>query len=548
MYNRIIINFTTIPPRIFLLESTINSLLDQTIKPDKIFINIPYKYNRFKNDKFIKPDFLNKKKYDIVEIFYLKFDYGPATKFIGGLFNNKINDDDLIVITDDDVIKKCNWLSKLLQNHYDNRVTCFVERNLGKSIVWGYLGYIFKKKLINVKDLLYFFSNVKNECFYVDDHWLTGYCHYRKIKIYNIPISIYSDINDSPLLNNNLNSLVDLKGKNNRYNTSNNCRNIIKKKYNTDFPFWCCIGCCNRNSNNIIKKNINLFKIVCSVLILVSFLCLICLKLKKWERYLLTILLISNLGLLVVIFKENFKKSENNVIKFENNVIKSKNNIPKVIIQTYHDKSKIPNKVYENIKKYAPDYEHIIFDDQECITFFEKYYNKKIINIFNKLKGAHKADLFRYCYLYKFGGIYLDIKTELVIPLNKIFINNYTYSVLSINRNSIYQGIIATLPHNNIFLKLIDFIVNTVEKNKKYKYIIFTIDFFKKIEEDCLKKPKNGLNINLKNGEFNYYLFKEFCNRNENSCYDGLDKHNLCCYVYNKNKKIFKTRYSDFPW
>ena len=44
MYNRIIINFTTIPPRIFLLESTINSLLDQTIKPDKIFINIPYKY------------------------------------------------------------------------------------------------------------------------------------------------------------------------------------------------------------------------------------------------------------------------------------------------------------------------------------------------------------------------------------------------------------------------------------------------------------------------------------------------------------------------
>uniref|UniRef100_A0A6C0DZ43 Uncharacterized protein n=1 Tax=viral metagenome TaxID=1070528 RepID=A0A6C0DZ43_9ZZZZ len=29
--------------------------------------------------------------------------------------------------------------------------------------------------------------------------------------------------------------------------------------------------------------------------------------------------------------------------------------IPKIIFQTYHDKSKIPQKVYDNIKKYAPD-------------------------------------------------------------------------------------------------------------------------------------------------------------------------------------------------
>ena len=33
----------------------------------------------------------------------------------------------------------------LLDNQLDNRVTSFVERQLGNEIIWGYLGYIFKK-------------------------------------------------------------------------------------------------------------------------------------------------------------------------------------------------------------------------------------------------------------------------------------------------------------------------------------------------------------------------------------------------------------------
>ena len=34
--------------------------------------------------------------------------------------------------------------------------------------------------------------------------------------------------------------------------------------------------------------------------------------------------------------------------------------IPKVIIQTYNNKSKIRNKVYTNIQKYASEYTHMI--------------------------------------------------------------------------------------------------------------------------------------------------------------------------------------------
>ena len=43
----IYVSLTVIPPRIKNLNESIESLLRQTKKPDKIFINIPLKYKRF---------------------------------------------------------------------------------------------------------------------------------------------------------------------------------------------------------------------------------------------------------------------------------------------------------------------------------------------------------------------------------------------------------------------------------------------------------------------------------------------------------------------
>lgn len=247
---RIIISFSTIPSRKKHLKSVLISLINQTIKPDKIYINVPKRYNRFKKT-FKKPKFLEDKYFKDVEINYMAEDYGPATKFIGSLINDKIKDDDLLLITDDDVQKVKNWIDTLKTYHKDNRVTCFVEKNLGKEIIWGYLGYIFKKSLFNINDVLDFYSNVKDKCYLVDDHWFTGFCHFKKIEIYNIPIITYHDVNNVKKgfkHGDSKNSLVRLSGKDNRSTASENCRKIIKEKYNTVFPFWCCIGCCNKKS------------------------------------------------------------------------------------------------------------------------------------------------------------------------------------------------------------------------------------------------------------------------------------------------------------
>ena len=44
----IYVSLSTIPQRVKSLNKSIDSLINQSLKPDKIFINIPRKYRRFK--------------------------------------------------------------------------------------------------------------------------------------------------------------------------------------------------------------------------------------------------------------------------------------------------------------------------------------------------------------------------------------------------------------------------------------------------------------------------------------------------------------------
>lgn len=283
MDNKFVISLTTIPSRISTLEPVINSLLNQTYPPKAIYLNLPKKYNRF-DEKIKIPIFLS--KYDNVHVYHMDVDYGPATKFIGALLNPDISDDTPIMVTDDDTIKRHHWAQLLMSQYNNSRVTSFVEKKLGNNIVWGYLGYVFKKKLFNVNEMLQFYDKVKCDCILVDDHWLTGYCHYKNIPIHNIPIDTKEFINYESKGEYN-DALVNISGPNNRLKVSEECRKKIKNEFDTEFPFWCCIGCCVNgkrrtdiatfNNNKLNTNNIyyvfNLLIIIFIVVILYRFVC-----------------------------------------------------------------------------------------------------------------------------------------------------------------------------------------------------------------------------------------------------------------------------------
>ena len=230
--------------------------------------------------------------------------------------------------------------------------------------------------------------------------------------------------------------------------------------------------------------------------------------------------------------------------------------IPKVIIQTYNNKSKIRNKVYTNIQKYASEYTHIIYDDKECIEFLHQFdvtfasiktFNSNIVDKFKSFKkGAHKADLFRYCYLYQYGGIYIDIKTELSKPLKNIFTEDNTlYTVLSILPNTIYQGIIAVYPKNPMIACLINDCMNSNRLKLFVNYQIFTQFFYKKIAEDVRQITIGNQNTDSGN---NIHLFQEK-KYPKSECDNNLDRYNTCSFIIDEyGNKMFKTRYFDYPW
>ena len=75
----IYVSISTIPQRLKNLSVSVKSLLKQTKKPDKIFVNIPFKYKRF--SKTIEYNQIPKFDTGVVEITRCE-DYGPGTKII----------------------------------------------------------------------------------------------------------------------------------------------------------------------------------------------------------------------------------------------------------------------------------------------------------------------------------------------------------------------------------------------------------------------------------------------------------------------------------
>lgn len=150
--------------------------------------------------------------------------------------------------------------------------------------------------------------------------------------------------------------------------------------------------------------------------------------------------------------------------------------IPKIVFSTWKTKN-LPEHMRENYKSLIsqnPDCKFYLYDDEDCRILIKKFFPEKILKTYDKLiPPAYKADLWRYCVLYKFGGIYLDIKFNCT---NDFKLSRLTYKehfVLDkgleghpIMDNGIYNGLLVCKPKS---LFLVD-CINEVIKNVNFKY------------------------------------------------------------------------------
>lgn len=126
--------------------------------------------------------------------------------------------------------------------------------------------------------------------------------------------------------------------------------------------------------------------------------------------------------------------------------------IPRTIFQT--SPTPQPTYVIEMIKERAPEWKYKHFTDKEIIEYMINHPDDEfpfILNVFQRMKfGAHKADLFRYYYLYMEGGVFMDSDAIIETSLDEIVKSYEFFSVKSYIEGTIFQGFIGCLPKNKI--------------------------------------------------------------------------------------------------
>ena len=196
----IYISISTIPQRLKNIEASIESLLKQTLKPDKIFINIPHKYKRF--DEAIDDKQIPKFKNKIIEVTRSE-DCGPGTKLLGSI--DKIEKNSLLILADDDHIYEDYMVEKFFYfySKAPNNAYSFYVHPLGNfGIGQGADGFAINTNYLKgIKD--FYNQVVKNykELFLYDDLWISYFLYFfKKNKILSLREHLKKDKDGKHLL------------------------------------------------------------------------------------------------------------------------------------------------------------------------------------------------------------------------------------------------------------------------------------------------------------------------------------------------------------
>jgi mannosyltransferase OCH1-like enzyme len=115
-----------------------------------------------------------------------------------------------------------------------------------------------------------------------------------------------------------------------------------------------------------------------------------------------------------------------------------------------------------------PDYTLYYFDDYEVELFMSEF-SSEVFRLYKKLiPGAFKADFFRVCFLYKYGGCYSDIGHVHLIPFDDICEDNNLVLVQDYPQGhyfGIHNAFMCSVPHHGFFKELI----KVISENIRYE-------------------------------------------------------------------------------
>jgi hypothetical protein len=203
--NNVFISLTTIPSRSKNIIFSLNSILNQTIIPQKIFITISKKNLREQQIDYQIPEII--KKYPLIEIIIIDKDNGPINKLYGGISKCEYNDDIIITVDDDSIynrymIENIYKYSQKYKNQvigtigridYNTKIFGYYTRKpIEVKLLEGYGAIGYRKKFLSLQDINT--DNLSKEIIFNDDIYISYLLKKKNIKSIMIPSNIKEPI------------------------------------------------------------------------------------------------------------------------------------------------------------------------------------------------------------------------------------------------------------------------------------------------------------------------------------------------------------------
>ena len=196
----VVVSLTTTPVRIKKIWPTLNSIMRQSERPEKIYLWLPKQFKRFPHHTIDQlPDFI--KNNPLIHVAFIDKDFGPATKLLPCL-QFLAGQDKKIIVIDDDRIYSQHLIRDLLRYERiepssaigiagvvimgSNRRDYIATKKIALvDVLLGYQGYLVKPQFFSEE--IFEYPNDLPEAFFEDDVWISGHMQKRGIRRVLIP-------------------------------------------------------------------------------------------------------------------------------------------------------------------------------------------------------------------------------------------------------------------------------------------------------------------------------------------------------------------------
>lgn len=221
--------------------------------------------------------------------------------------------------------------------------------------------------------------------------------------------------------------------------------------------------------------------------------------------------------------------------------------IHQIFINSTNTLSELPEYIQfcqSQIQNLYPNFKYHLYSGKEIEGILENNFPKDIITSYHSLKPyAYRADLARYCLLYLYGGLYIDLSLLCLSPLTLGDTNFFAFRDLPEFSDpwwAITNAIIYSKPKSNIMKTAIDLMVNHC-KTKFYGVSAIDVGGPTLLGKAVMRSQENFHKV-FTNGQVNHIESKDLNIKEETLKSFGYDLNKLTGFVLDSDKKIIALR------